>query len=123
MKNEYLQTAVVVLSSVVALQLLFQLFFYIKIKQYFGAQLDVNEAFLNAFDEQDKLNTDNLNFKNSQKNFNRIHFKDTLIFTRYNRIPVIDLIIDDCIKHEQYKIAEYWKKERERYLKQAKGEF
>lgn len=123
MKNEYLQTAVVVLSSVVALQLLFQLFFFRKIKQYIGDQLDVNEAFLNAWDEQNKLNTDNLNFKNSQKNFNKIHFKDTLIFTRYNRIPVIDLIIDDCIKHEQYKIAEYWKKERERYLKQAKGEF
>lgn len=123
MKIQHLEFGMIIIAVVVLVYIISQRIFERRVKKYIFDQLVLNDTFLEAFENQKKVNEQNLKFKESQQNFNKIHFKDTLIFSRYNRIPILDLIIEDCIKHEQYEIAEYWKQERDRVFKESKSEF
>jgi len=45
--------------------------------------------------------------------------ENTLIFQKQYRIPICDLIIKDCLKNENYEMAEYWKKYKNECIEEA----
>lgn len=54
----------------------------------------------------------------NQKIINQNIFKNSIVFQGQNRIAIIELLIEDCIKKEMFEYASYWRDFKEKILEE-----
>lgn len=96
----------------VALPLLYIVLFLIQNRQIKSLQNTVKSVMEVQFDMNEVII--------EQERTIKYTLDSVLIFQKHNRIPICQLIIDDCIKNQDYEMAQYWENYKNEAIKQAK---